>query len=70
MQKDGQYVGFQSVDFGVNSDTSVGEDKLYVVNVSLDKAILFFIAVSHKVSAVILKLEFLFYSVPFAKNVT
>ena len=25
MQKDGPYVGFQSFDFGVNSDISVGE---------------------------------------------
>ena len=29
MQKDGPYVGFQSVDFGVNSDISVGEDGLH-----------------------------------------
>ena len=28
MQKDGPYVGFKSVDFGVNSDISVGEDGL------------------------------------------
>ena len=29
MQKDGPYIGFQSVDFGVNSNISVGEDGLY-----------------------------------------
>ena len=29
MQKDGPYVGFQSVDFGVNSDISVFEDVIY-----------------------------------------
>ena len=29
MQKDGPYVGSQSVDFGVNSDISVGEDRLH-----------------------------------------
>ena len=28
MQKDGLYVSFQSVDIGVNSDISVGEDGL------------------------------------------
>ena len=28
MENDGPYVGFQSVDFDVNSDISVGEDEL------------------------------------------
>ena len=30
MQKGGPYVGFQSVDFGVNSDISVGEDGFHL----------------------------------------
>ena len=30
MKKDGLYVLFQSVDFGVNSDISVGEDGLHL----------------------------------------
>ena len=30
MHKDGPYVGIQSVDFGVNSDISVGEDGLHL----------------------------------------
>ena len=30
MEKDGLYVGFQGVDFGVNSDISVGEDGLHL----------------------------------------
>ena len=30
MLKDGPYVGFQSVDFGVNSDISVVEDGLHL----------------------------------------
>ena len=30
MQKDGPYVGFQSVDFSVNSDISIGKDGLHL----------------------------------------
>ena len=32
MQKDGPYVGFKTVDFGVNSDISDGEDGPQMVN--------------------------------------
>ena len=72
MRKDGPFVGFQSVDFGVNSDISVGEDGFILVIVSLDKSIIFFISVSHLASGVVFKVfkdAYLFYSFPFAKNV-
>ena len=71
MQKDVPYVGFQSVDFGVNSDISEVKMDFILVNVSLDKVILFFIAVSLLASGVIVKLKYLkvpncFFSFVFA----
>ena len=59
MQKDGPYVGIQKVDFGVNSDISVRKTDFILVNVSLEKAILFFIPVSHLASGVIVKPKYL-----------
>ena len=49
---------FQSVDFGVNSDISVGADGLHLGE-CIFKAILFSISVSHLVSGVILKPKYL-----------
>ena len=48
MQKDGPYVGFQGVDFGVNFDISVGEDGLHSGECSLRQSysILYFYVAS------------------------
>ena len=56
MQKDGPYVGFHSVDFGVNSDISIGEDGLHL-GVNLLQTKLFFLPLSHLPSGFIVKLE-------------
>ena len=75
MQKDGPYVAFQSVDFGVTSYISVGGDVLH-----LDECVfrqnyssLYFCIVSGVCSyceALLFKSSYLFYYFLFAKNVT
>ena len=57
-EKDGPYVG-QGVDFGVNSDISVGEDGLDLGECVLRQSYSFSYLMVHT-----------FYSFPFAKNVT
>ena len=58
MQKDGPYVGFKSVDFGVNSDISVGEDGLRLGECMFRQTVLFFISVTHLASGVTVKPKF------------
>ena len=50
MSKDGPYVVVQRVDFGINSDISIGVD---------GEAVLYFIYVAHLVSGVIVKPKYL-----------
>ena len=75
MQKDGPYLGFQSVDFGVNSDISVGEDGLHLGECLFIQSysFLYFCVASGIWSyceAQVFKLCNLFYSFPFTNNVT
>ena len=42
MQKNGPYVGFRSINFGVNSDISVGEDGLHLGEYVLKHSYSFF----------------------------
>ena len=75
MQKDGSYVVFQSVDFGVNSDISVGEDGLHLGECVFRQSYFFLYACVASgfwcfCDAQVLKDAYLFYSFPFAKNVT
>ena len=56
---DHNYVGFRSVDFGVNLIFLSVKMDFILVNVSSDKTILFFISVSHLTSGVIVKLKYL-----------
>ena len=75
MQKDGPYIGFQGVDFGVKSDISVEEDGLHFGEYVFKQSYFFFISVWHLTSGIILKLKNLkaptcFILSPFAKNVT
>ena len=51
--------GFQSVNFGVNSDISDDEDGVYLGECVFYNAILFFISVSHLASRVIVKPNYL-----------
>ena len=56
MQKDGPYEGFQSVEFGVNSDISVGEDRLHLGEcVFVQSSSFLYFCVSHMASGVIKK---------------
>ena len=57
--KDGPYVGFRNVDFGVNSKISVVQMAFILVNLSLDKAISSVISVSHLASGLIVKSKYL-----------
>ena len=60
MQKDGPYVGFQSVDFGVNSEISVGENELHLGECIFRQSYsCLFIYVSHLASGVIVKPKYL-----------
>ena len=57
---DHNYVGFQSVDFGVNFDISGGEDGLHLGECVFRQSFsLFFISVSHLVYGVIVKFKYL-----------
>ena len=66
---DHNYVGFQSVDFRVNFDVVYVLVKMdfILVNVSLDKAFLCFISVSHLASGIIVKPKFLKVSICFIR---
>ena len=69
------YVGFQSVDFGVNSDISVGEDGLHLGKCIFRQCYSFlYFCVASDVwgycEAQVFKGVYLFYSFPLAKNVT
>ena len=73
MQKDGPYVDFQSDDFGVNSDISVGEDGLHFGECVFRQkySFLYFCVASGIWSyceAQVFKGAYLFYSFPFAMN--
>ena len=76
MQKDEPYVGFQSVDFDVNSDISNGENGLLLGECvfSLQSYSFLYFCVASGIwsycEAQVFKGEYLFYSFPFAKNVT
>ena len=59
IQKNGPYVGFQRVDFGVNFDISVVEDELYLGECVFRQSYFFFISVSHLASGVIVKPRYL-----------
>ena len=75
MQKDGPYAGFQSFHFGVNSDISVGEDGLHLGECVFRQScsFLYFCVASgvwNHCEAQVFKGVNLFYSLPFAKNVS
>ena len=61
MQKDGPYVGFQSVDFGVKSDTciSVGEDGLLFGECVFRQSYSFLYFWSHLAYGVVVKHKYL-----------
>ena len=60
MQKDGPYyVGFQRIDFGVNSDISVGEDGLLLGECVFRQSFFFFISMSHLAPGVSVKSKYL-----------
>ena len=69
------YVGFQRVDFCANSDISVGEDGLQLVECFFRQSYSFlYLCVASGIwsycEAQVFKGAYLFYSFPFAKNVT
>ena len=75
MEKDEPHVGFQSVDFGAIYDISVGEDGLNLGDCVLRQgySFLYFCVASGIWSyceAQLFKGAFLFYSFPFATNIT
>ena len=75
MQKDGSYVGFQSVDFGVNSYISVGEDELLLGECVFRQSYSFlYLCVASDVWSYSedqgFKGDYFFYSFVFAKNGT
>ena len=60
MQKDASYLGFDSVDFGINSDISVGEDGIHLVKCVFRPSYSFlYVSVSHLTSRVIVKSMYL-----------
>ena len=68
-------IGLQSVDFGVNSDISVGEDRLHLGECVFRESYSFlYVCVASGIwsycEAQVFKGAFLSYSFPFAKNVT
>ena len=75
MQKDKPYVFFQTVDFGVNSDISFGEDGLHLGECVFRQSFSFlYFCVAFGIwsycEAQLFKGAYLFYSFPFSKNVT
>ena len=75
MKKDGPFLGFQSVDFGVNCDISVGEDGLHLGECVFRHiySFLYFCVASGVWSyceAQVFKDVYLFYSFAFANNIT
>ena len=69
------YVGFQSVNFGVNSDISYGEDGLHLGECVFRQSYSFlYFCVASGIwgyyEAKVFKGAYLFYSFPFAKSVT
>ena len=75
MQKDGPFEGFESLDFGINSDNPVGEDGLQLGECVFGQSysFLYFCVTSGIWSyneVEVFKGAYLLYSFPFAKNVT
>ena len=73
--KDHNYVGFQSVDFGVICDISVGEDGLHFCECFFRQSYSFlYFCVASSIwgycEAQVFKCAYLFYSFPFVKNIT
>ena len=74
-QKDGPYVGFQRVHFGVNFYISVGEDGLHLGEWVFRQSYSFLYACVASgpwgyCAAQVFKCVYMFYSFPFAKNIT
>ena len=73
MQKDGPYVGFQSGNFGINPDISIGEDGLHLSKCVFKQCNYFiYFSVTPGVwnccDAQVFKSAYLFYSLPFWKE--